>query len=113
PSYSSVCMKNETAALIRDASVFFGNLDVGKGSIVPGGLGFYHGVPVLVPEKAKVTWTTLDGNQHEQEVEVKRFMPSRMTDVTIFFVIKKDGSVLVKALTKEEKHEHKYPYGDN
>jgi hypothetical protein len=111
--YDTVCMKNETGALIRGAEVLFGTNSIGGGSMMPGALKFYHGVPVGVPEKARVVWKSEDGQQHEKQVEVLRLMPSRMNEITIFFVINKDGSVFVKPLTEKEMEQHKYPYGDN
>ena len=113
PPYYTVCMKNETEALIRGTEVLFGSNSMGGGSLRPGGLAFYHGVPVHVPEKARVVWKSEDGQQHEKEVEVLRLMPSRMNEITVFFVIKKDGSVVVTPLTEKEMEQHKYPYGDN
>ena len=121
--YYTICIKNESGTDIPDVRVLFGTTHavggflrpgqpVGVG-VVPGGFAFQHGIPLNVPEKANIIWKSEDGKQHEQEVEVKRLMPSRMSEVTIFFVIRKDGSVLVKALTEKEMDEHKYPYGDN
>ena len=91
PQYT-ICMKNESAGTV-EVRVLFGTtlvegtyLPSGKPAgkaLVPGGLAFDHGVRLPVPDKARIVWKTEDGKEHEQEVEVKRLIPSRMDDVTI------------------------------
>jgi len=111
PRYSAA-VKNETGEKIEVVDLLFGEFKCAPGGyLAPNGFAFDVDVPCPVPEKARIDWKTIDGKAHTQEVEVLPLMPKAMDHVTIFFVIRNDGSVGVTPLTREERLAGKPPYG--
>lgn len=90
---------NKTGHDLSGVCVYFGSVEAAaKGGLVVGGCGIFGPVTVPIPAEAEMRW--IDGDKsYAVKAKLEGVVPKGFSDDgTIYFVINKDDSVLVKAI---------------
>lgn len=91
-SCKAVLIWNAGAAPITDAFVYIGKAKCPAGTLYSGEKKGSDGFPIRA-ETARVTWTTRDGINHEELIDLGKRLPERMRRAELWFKINEDPSV--------------------
>jgi hypothetical protein len=101
-----VSLINRSGQDLDRAGVMMGKTDVGVGILPDTKEKGHSQYPYAIPAKADVSFRTSDGLKHEVIVELAKLVPADF-DGKLYFIIKPDLSMEVKAITTE-----RYKAGD-
>ena len=94
PTHYSVATRNMTEMALADIRVYFGPFQVNghtetdaKTGDVGEGWRMVHGLPYAITERARVTWRTPDGVNHQEWVDLKSQLPEDLDGYVITFEI--------------------------
>lgn len=101
----SIGMVNETGRDLNGVDVYYGERMAGSaGSLVKDGYATFSFVYGPVPAEAEVRWDEWPGGAHHaSRVKLAGVVPSGFTEGTIYFIIKADGSVVVKTAGNDDR----------